>query len=188
MTSPERSWRTRRLRRSASTPSGKPNMANVADGGRGRAERIDAHDQGQGGDDPRHRHARHGGGHDGPAARQDRPRHRPQRPIRRASTIPIWLFTVEVSLAGLKPFPAMFGHRVPLAKAGSDRARRPAFGRGRRVEPIPGGRDRLGSVAHRRHVLTERPRPATAGATATARASRTRPSRSATPPRLAWRS
>lgn len=29
---------------------------------------------------------------------------------------PIWLFTVEVSLAGLKPFPAMFGHRVPLAK------------------------------------------------------------------------
>jgi hypothetical protein len=29
---------------------------------------------------------------------------------------PIWLFTVEVSLAGIKPFPAMFGHRVPLAK------------------------------------------------------------------------
>jgi hypothetical protein len=29
---------------------------------------------------------------------------------------PVWLFTVEVSLAGLKPFPAMFGHRVPLAK------------------------------------------------------------------------
>ena len=29
---------------------------------------------------------------------------------------PIWLFTVEVSLAGMKPFPAMFGHRVPVAK------------------------------------------------------------------------
>ena len=29
---------------------------------------------------------------------------------------PVWLFTVEVSLAGIKPFPAMFGHRVPLAK------------------------------------------------------------------------
>jgi hypothetical protein len=29
---------------------------------------------------------------------------------------PVWLFTVEVSLAGLKPFPAMFGHRVPAAK------------------------------------------------------------------------
>lgn len=29
---------------------------------------------------------------------------------------PVWLFTVEVSLAGIKPFPAMFGHRVPIAK------------------------------------------------------------------------
>jgi len=32
---------------------------------------------------------------------------------------PIWLFTVEVSLAGEKPFPAVFGHRVPLAKVAS---------------------------------------------------------------------
>jgi len=29
---------------------------------------------------------------------------------------PVWLFTVEVSLAGEAPFPAVFGHRVPLAK------------------------------------------------------------------------
>jgi hypothetical protein len=29
---------------------------------------------------------------------------------------PVWLFTLEVSLAGHTPFPAMFGHRVPLAK------------------------------------------------------------------------
>jgi hypothetical protein len=29
---------------------------------------------------------------------------------------PIWLFTVEVSLAGRAPFTAMFGHRVPAAK------------------------------------------------------------------------
>ena len=29
---------------------------------------------------------------------------------------PVWLFTVEVSLAGQKPFPAVFGHRVPIAK------------------------------------------------------------------------
>jgi hypothetical protein len=29
---------------------------------------------------------------------------------------PVWLFTVEVTLAGLAPFPAVFGHRVPLAK------------------------------------------------------------------------
>ena len=29
---------------------------------------------------------------------------------------PMWLFTVEVSLAGENPFPAVFGHRVPLAK------------------------------------------------------------------------
>ena len=29
---------------------------------------------------------------------------------------PMWLFTVEVSLAGQTPFPAVFGHRVPLAK------------------------------------------------------------------------
>lgn len=29
---------------------------------------------------------------------------------------PMWLFTVEVSVAGENPFPAVFGHRVPLAK------------------------------------------------------------------------
>ena len=29
---------------------------------------------------------------------------------------PVWLFTVEVSLAGEAPFPAVFGHRVPIAK------------------------------------------------------------------------
>ncbi len=29
---------------------------------------------------------------------------------------PMWIFTVEVSLAGRSAFPAMFGHRVPLAK------------------------------------------------------------------------
>jgi hypothetical protein len=29
---------------------------------------------------------------------------------------PMWLFTVEVSVAGEAPFPAVFGHRVPLAK------------------------------------------------------------------------
>lgn len=29
---------------------------------------------------------------------------------------PVWLFTVEVSLAGQTPFPAVFGHRVPIAK------------------------------------------------------------------------
>ena len=29
---------------------------------------------------------------------------------------PMWLFTVEVSLAGESPFPAVFGDRVPLAK------------------------------------------------------------------------
>jgi hypothetical protein len=32
---------------------------------------------------------------------------------------PMWLFTLEISLAGQKPFPAMFGHRVPLAKVAS---------------------------------------------------------------------
>jgi hypothetical protein len=32
---------------------------------------------------------------------------------------PMWLFTLEVSLAGQAPFPAMFGHRVPLAKVAS---------------------------------------------------------------------
>ncbi|MGD0409794.1 MAG: hypothetical protein ABSB34_12500 [Candidatus Limnocylindrales bacterium] len=32
---------------------------------------------------------------------------------------PIWLFTVEVSLAGERPFPAVFSHRVPLAKVAS---------------------------------------------------------------------
>jgi hypothetical protein len=31
---------------------------------------------------------------------------------------PVWIFTVEVSLAGEAPFPAVFGHRVPLAKLG----------------------------------------------------------------------
>lgn len=29
---------------------------------------------------------------------------------------PIWVFTVEVTLAGQAPFPAVFGHRVPVAK------------------------------------------------------------------------
>jgi len=29
---------------------------------------------------------------------------------------PMWLFTVEVSVAGEAPFPAVFGHRVPLDK------------------------------------------------------------------------
>jgi len=29
---------------------------------------------------------------------------------------PMWLFTVEVSLAGQSPFPAVFGHRVPIDK------------------------------------------------------------------------
>ena len=28
----------------------------------------------------------------------------------------MWLFTVDVSVAGENPFPAVFGHRVPLAK------------------------------------------------------------------------
>ena len=32
---------------------------------------------------------------------------------------PMWLFTVEVSLAGEAPFPAVFGHRVPIAKLSS---------------------------------------------------------------------
>jgi hypothetical protein len=32
---------------------------------------------------------------------------------------PVWVFTVEVSVAGEKPFPAVFGHRVPLAKLAS---------------------------------------------------------------------
>jgi hypothetical protein len=32
---------------------------------------------------------------------------------------PIWVFTVEVSLAGQNPFPAVFGHRVPIAKLAS---------------------------------------------------------------------
>ena len=31
---------------------------------------------------------------------------------------PMWLFTVEVTLAGEAPFPAVFGHRVPLDKVG----------------------------------------------------------------------
>ncbi len=31
----------------------------------------------------------------------------------------MWLFTLEVSLAGQAPFPAVFGHRVPLAKLAS---------------------------------------------------------------------
>jgi len=29
---------------------------------------------------------------------------------------PVWLFTVEISFAGESPFPAVFGHRVPLDK------------------------------------------------------------------------
>ena len=29
---------------------------------------------------------------------------------------PMWLFTLEVTLPGQQPFPAVFGHRVPLAK------------------------------------------------------------------------
>ena len=32
---------------------------------------------------------------------------------------PMWLFTIEVTLAGQAPFPAVFGHRVPLAKVGA---------------------------------------------------------------------
>jgi hypothetical protein len=32
---------------------------------------------------------------------------------------PMWVFTVEVSVAGENPFPAVFGHRVPLAKVAS---------------------------------------------------------------------
>ena len=32
---------------------------------------------------------------------------------------PVWLFTVEVTLAGQAPFPAVFGHRVPMAKLGA---------------------------------------------------------------------
>jgi hypothetical protein len=32
---------------------------------------------------------------------------------------PLWMFTVEVSLAGQAPFPAVFGHRVPKDKAAS---------------------------------------------------------------------
>jgi len=32
---------------------------------------------------------------------------------------PVWLFTVEVTLAGQAPFPAVFGHRIPLAKLGA---------------------------------------------------------------------
>jgi hypothetical protein len=29
---------------------------------------------------------------------------------------PVWIFTIEVTLAGQAPFPAVFGHRVPIAK------------------------------------------------------------------------
>jgi len=32
---------------------------------------------------------------------------------------PVWLFTLQVSIAGENPFPAVFGHRVPMAKAGT---------------------------------------------------------------------
>ena len=32
---------------------------------------------------------------------------------------PMWLFTVQVTVPGEQPFPAVFGHRVPLAKAAS---------------------------------------------------------------------
>jgi len=31
---------------------------------------------------------------------------------------PIWVLTVEVSLAGQAPFPAVFGHRIPIDKLG----------------------------------------------------------------------
>jgi hypothetical protein len=31
----------------------------------------------------------------------------------------LWIFTLEVSLAGQDPFPAVFGHRVPLDKLAS---------------------------------------------------------------------
>jgi hypothetical protein len=32
---------------------------------------------------------------------------------------PVWVLTVEVQLAGQAPFPAVFGHRIPLDKLGS---------------------------------------------------------------------
>ena len=32
---------------------------------------------------------------------------------------PMWLFTLEVALAGQNPFPAVFGHRVPVDKVGA---------------------------------------------------------------------
>jgi hypothetical protein len=31
---------------------------------------------------------------------------------------PVWLFTVEATVPGEAPFPAVFGHRVPIAKLG----------------------------------------------------------------------
>lgn len=31
---------------------------------------------------------------------------------------PVWLFTVEATVPGQAPFPAVFGHRIPLAKLG----------------------------------------------------------------------
>ena len=50
----------------------------------------------------------------GKTVRDINPRGRSVAPRR-----PVWLFTVEVSLAGQAPFPAVFGHRVPLAKVAS---------------------------------------------------------------------
>jgi hypothetical protein len=32
---------------------------------------------------------------------------------------PVWLFTVEATVPGQAPFPAVFGHRIPLAKLGA---------------------------------------------------------------------
>ncbi len=32
---------------------------------------------------------------------------------------PMWVFTVEVTVPGMPPFPAVFGHRVPIAKLAS---------------------------------------------------------------------
>jgi hypothetical protein len=32
---------------------------------------------------------------------------------------PMWLFTIEAKLPGEAPFPAVFGHRVPIAKVSS---------------------------------------------------------------------
>jgi hypothetical protein len=32
---------------------------------------------------------------------------------------PIWVLTVEVTIAGEAPFPAVFGHRIPMDKLGA---------------------------------------------------------------------